>query len=250
MKLTGIYKFFWLLVFAVPMSIHAKPVKYPIVEVITSYGTIYAWLYDDTPVHKENFIKLAKEGFYDGTRFHRVIRDFMIQGGDPNTKVDSLKNKWGQGGPGYTLESEIKPNHFHKKGVLAAARLGDQVNPQKASSGSQFYIVEGTVFNDQSLDIIEKQIGTSIKNPEFKFTDEIRRVYKEIGGSPHLDMQYTVFGEVIRGIEVIDTISLLKTGIHDKPVENIELDINVLELTAKQIKKKFGFIVPGAVKNK
>lgn len=233
-----------------PLSIHAKPVKYPIIELITSQGNLYIWLYDDTPIHKNNFIKLVKEGYYDQTRFHRVIKDFMIQGGDPTSKDDKMKEKWGQGGPGYTLEAEINSIRYHKKGVLAAARMGDQVNPQRASSGSQFYIVQGTTFSDQSLDIIEKQIGTAIRNPEFKFSEETRAAYKEIGGAPHLDMQYTVFGEVIKGIEIIDKISNVKTGAQDKPVENVEMDLNLLELTAKQIKKKFGFIIPGTEKKR
>lgn len=250
MKKTAIAFLIMALGCMMPSSVFGKPVKYPVIEIITTEGTLYVWLYDDTPLHKENFIKLSKEGFYDKTRFHRVIKDFMIQGGDPTTKQDSLRDKWGQGGPGYTLNAEISQTRFHKKGVLAAARLGDQVNPERASSGSQFYIVEGTTFNDQSLDLIEKQIGTAIRNPEFKFTQEMRSAYKETGGAPHLDMQYTVFGEVIYGMDVVDKISVVKTGAKDKPLVNIEMDVNVLELTSKQIKKKFGFIIPGSQKKR
>lgn len=250
MKKTAIIFFFIAIGYMIPVYAFGKSVKYPIIEIVTSHGNLYVWLYDDTPLHKQNFIKLTREGFYDQTRFHRIIKDFMIQGGDPTSKYDSLKGKWGQGGPGYTLNAEISGTRFHKKGVLAAARMGDQVNPQRASSGSQFYIVEGTTFNDQSLDIIEKQIAMAIHNPEFKFTQEMRSAYKEVGGAPHLDMQYTVFGEVIYGIEVVDRISVVKTGSQDKPLENVEMDVNVLELTSKQIKKKFGFIVPGSEKKR
>lgn len=247
MKKSGLILFFILLV-AMPAVCSAKVKRYPIVEITTSYGSIYAWLYDDTPMHKENFLKLAKEDFFDRTKFHRVIKDFMIQGGDPNSKDEKIKDQWGQGGPGYTIDAEILGTHYHKKGVLAAARMGDQINPERASSGSQFYMVQGTKFNAQSLDYIEKQIQTAINNPNFKFADEIRRNYEAIGGTPHLDMQYTVFGEIISGLEVIDNIALVQTGIQDKPIEDIEMDVNVLELTAQQIKKKYCFKVPGTGK--
>jgi cyclophilin family peptidyl-prolyl cis-trans isomerase len=233
---------------ASPVFCLAKTKKYPIVEIVTPKGNMYVWLYDDTPKHRDNFLKLAKEGFYDQTKFHRIIKDFMIQGGDPMSKTDSLKDQWGQGGPGYTLEAEIKDNHYHKKGMLAAARLGDKVNPEKASSGSQFYIVQGSKFNDQTLDYIEKQIRVATKNENYRFTDEQRTAYKELGGSPHLDMQYTVFGEVIKGVEIIDQLATVQTGAQDKPVENVEIDINVLELTAKQVKKKYNFKIPNGGK--
>lgn len=238
----------FLMIAAVPVACHAKVKKYPVVEIITSEGNIYIWLYDDTPLHRDNFLKLAKDGYYDKTKFHRIIKDFMIQAGDPNTKETSLKDQWGQGGPGYTIDAEIRPEHYHKKGVIAAARMGDQANPQRASSGSQFYIVQGTKYNAQSLDYIEKQIRTSTKNMDFRFTDEMRRTYEEVGGAPHLDMQYTVFGEVIDGLEVVDKIASLQTGAQDKPVQDVEIDINVLEMSAKQIKKKFSFKVPGTEK--
>ena len=172
----------------------------------------------------------------------------MIQGGDPNSKEDDLKDKWGQGGPGYTIDAEIIGTHYHKKGVLAAARIGDQANPERASSGSQFYIVQGTKFNSESLDYIEKQIKASIKNPEFKFSNEIRRSYEAVGGTPHLDMQYSVFGEVISGLEVLDNISTAQTGAQDKPVEDIKIDIKILQLTTHQIKKRYCFKVPGTEK--
>jgi cyclophilin family peptidyl-prolyl cis-trans isomerase len=233
-----------LLAISSPVIGFAKSKKYPIVEIVTPKGNMYIWLYDDTPKHRDNFLKLAKEGFYDQTKFHRIIKDFMIQGGDPSSKADSLKDQWGLGGPGYTIEAEIKANHYHKKGMLAAARQGDKVNPEKASSGSQFYIVQGAKFNDQTLDFAEKQIRTATKNENYRFTEEQRMAYKELGGSPHLDMQYTVFGEVIQGLEIIDQLAMVQTGAQDKPVENVEIDINVLELTAKQIKKKYNFKIP------
>ncbi len=238
----------FLLIVVAPVACHAKMKKYPIVEIITSEGNIYIWLYDDTPLHKENFLKLAKESYYDKTKFHRIIKDFMIQAGDPNTKEASLKDQWGQGGPGYTIDAEIKREHYHKKGVIAAARMGDQTNPQRSSSGSQFYIVQGAKYNSQSLDYIETQIRTATKNMEFKFTEEMRKVYEEIGGAPHLDMQYTVFGEVISGLEVVDKIAVAQTGGQDEPVQDVEIDINVLEMSAKQIKKRFSFKVPGSEK--
>lgn len=226
----------------------SKPKKYSIIEIITPKGNMYAWLYDDTPLHKENFLKLTKENFYDKTKFHRVIKDFMIQAGDPYSKSDSLKAQWGQGGPGYTIDAEINKTHYHKKGMLAAARLGDQANPKRASSGSQFYIVQGTVFNDQTLDVVEKQIRKAINDPDYSFTEQQRNDYKQLGGAPHLDMQYTVFGEIFKGLEVVDLIAQVQTGAQDKPIENIEIDINVLEMTAKQLKKKHNFIVPGTKK--
>ncbi len=225
-----------------------KPKKYSFIEIITPKGNIYAWLYDDTPLHKENFLKLASEGYYDKTKFHRVIKGFMIQTGDPNSKSDSLRAQWGQGGPGYTIDAEINKDHYHKKGVLAAARMADQANPKRASSGSQFYIVQGAVFNDQTLDVVEKQIRKATNNPDYKFTEQQRNDYKQVGGAPHLDMQYTVFGEVVKGLEVVDLIAQSQTAAQDQPVENIEIDINVLEMTAKQIKKKYNFIIPGTAK--
>jgi cyclophilin family peptidyl-prolyl cis-trans isomerase len=239
----------WLILFilffvAFPSACMAKVKKYALVELITPQGNMYIWLYDDTPKHKENFLKLAKDGFYDQTKFHRIIKDFMIQGGDPNSKDATMKEKWGQGGPGYTVDAEIKENHFHKKGVIAAARMGDQTNPERASSGSQFYIVQGTRYTKQTLDYVEQQIRAATKNPAFAFSEEMRATYEQLGGSPHLDMQYTVFGEVISGMEVIDKIAAVQTGPQDKPLQDILVDINVIELTPKQIKKKYGFKIP------
>ncbi len=179
----------------------------------TTYGDITAKLYNDTPIHRDNFIKLVKEGWYEGSPFHRVISGFMIQGGG---------NKNGKNDPGYTIEAEIKPNHFHKKGALSAARMGDQVNPEKRSSGSQFYIVQGQKVNDQYLNSVTAQTG-------HQFSAEQKQAYKTIGGTPHLDGGYTVFGEVLDGYAVIDQIAAVKTARGDKPVQELTMTIEILE---------------------
>ena len=184
-----------------------------LVLIHTTYGDITAKLYNDTPEHRDNFIKLIKEGWYEGSPFHRVIKGFMIQGGS---------NKNGRTDPGYTVKAEITPNHFHKKGALSAARMGDQANPEKRSSGSQFYIVQGQVVNDQYLNTVASKTG-------HQFTDEQKQVYKTIGGTPHLDGGYTVFGEVLDGFNVIDLIAAVKTGRGDKPIEPISMTIEILE---------------------
>jgi cyclophilin family peptidyl-prolyl cis-trans isomerase len=184
-----------------------------LVIIHTTMGDITAKLYNDTPKHRDNFIKLINEGWYNGSPFHRVINHFMIQGGG---------NKEGRQDPGYTIEAEFRPNHFHKKGALAAARMPDQVNPEKRSSGSQFYIVQGQVVNEQYLNAITAQTG-------HVFTDEQKKVYETIGGTPHLDGGYTVFGEVLTGFDVIDKIAAVKTGRGDVPVEPVTMTIEVLE---------------------
>lgn len=162
------------------------------IEIKTKFGTIVVKLYDETPLHRDNFIKLAKEGFYNGTQFHRIIRNFMIQGGDPYSKPGET-GRIGTGGPGYTIPAEINPKFNHKKGALAAARLGDQMNPRRNSSGSQFYIVNAD------------------------------------NGAHFLDGQYTVFGEVIEGLDVVDKISAVQTTASDFPVEDVSMEVNVLE---------------------
>ncbi len=184
-----------------------------LVIIHTSYGDITAKLYNDTPIHRDNFIKLIKEGWYEGSPFHRVINGFMIQGGG---------NKNGKNDPGYTIEAEIRPNHFHKKGALSAARMGDQVNPEKRSSGSQFYIVQGQKVNDQYLNSVTAQTG-------HQFSIEQKQAYKTIGGTPHLDGGYTVFGEVLDGYAVIDQIAAVKTAPGDKPVQELTMTIEILE---------------------
>lgn len=188
----------------------------------TDYGDITIILYDETPLHRDNFIKLANDGFYDGVLFHRVIEDFMIQTGDPESKDAKPGEPLGRGGPGYTIEAEIVEGIFHKKGALAAARQGDQVNPERRSSGSQFYIVQGRVFAQQELDMFEERLGKP-------FTTEQRKVYTTTGGVPHLDNQYTVFGEVIEGMEIIDKIAAVETNAQDRPVE----DVRIKKITIK-----------------
>lgn len=181
--------------------------KETVVVIKTSMGTIKAKLYNDTPLHRDNFIKLVNEGWYNGSPFHRVINQFMIQGG---------QNKDGRLDPGYTVPAEFKSNHFHKKGALAAARQGDQVNPKKASSGSQFYIVQGKVYDDRTLDMFESRMGKV-------FSAKERQAYKTVGGTPHLDGEYTVFGEVTEGLDIVDKIAAVKTGRMDVPVEPVTI---------------------------
>ena len=181
--------------------------KETVVVIETSMGTIKAKLYNDTPKHRDNFIKLINEGWYNGSPFHRVIKDFMIQGG---------QNADGRLDPGYTIPAEITNNHFHKKGALAAARQPDQVNPKKASSGSQFYIVQGKVYDDKWLDMFENRSGKVLSAKQ-------RQAYKTVGGTPHLDGDYTVFGEVTEGLDVVDKIAAVKTGRNDVPVEPVTI---------------------------
>ncbi len=184
-----------------------------LVVIHTTYGDMTAKLYNDTPKHRDNFIKLVKEGWYNDSPFHRVIKGFMIQGG---------QNKDGRQDPGYTIDAEILPNHFHKKGALAAARMGDQVNPEKKSSGSQFYIVQGQKADDNYLNMVTSRTG-------HQFTDEQKEVYKTLGGTPHLDGGYTVFGELLSGFDVLDKIAAVKTGRGDVPIEPVTMTIEILE---------------------
>ncbi|MBP1641149.1 MAG: peptidylprolyl isomerase [Bacteroidetes bacterium] len=238
------------------------------VKIQTNHGDILIKLYDETPLHRNNFIKLAKQGFYDGILFHRVISDFMIQTGDPQSKDAKPDQMLGTGGPGYTIPAEIHyPALFHKCGALAAARQGDEVNPQKASSGSQFYIVQGRTYSENELNQVEQSarvnqervifqqiageqmekikglqlakdtaglnalrdsiyaetVKKADANPTYKLTDEIRQVYKTVGGTPHLDGSYTVFGEVVEGLEIVHEISKVKTGKADRPEEDVKI---------------------------
>lgn len=204
----------------------AKPKAEPIpegpqtlVEIETPMGTMTAVLYNGTPKHRDNFIKLAEQGYYDGLLFHRIIRGFMIQGGDPNSRGAKPEARLGEGGPGYTIPAEIRPEYIHKKGALAAARLGDQINPNKESSGSQFYIVQGSVHTPQSLAPLEAQLG---------YTGDQKEAYFSIGGTPHLDGAYTVFGEVIEGLDVIDKLAAVKTAPGDRPLEDLPMKVRVL----------------------
>lgn len=187
----------------------------------TSLGNIELLLYDDTPLHRDNMIKLISEGFYDGQLFHRVINHFMIQGGDPHSKGAEQGQRLGIGGPGYTIEAEIRDNHFHKKGALAAARKGDAVNPEKRSSGSQFYIVHGRVLNEPQLTTLQSR---GVHDP---FTPEQIEAYTTLGGTPHLDGGYTVFGEVTSGMEVVDAIAAVSTDNNDRPVDDIIYSIRL-----------------------
>jgi peptidylprolyl isomerase len=246
--------------------------KETIVKISTEYGDIKIRLYNDTPVHRDNFIKLVKEGFYDDLLFHRIIKGFMIQGGDPQSKNAPAGKQLGAGDVGYTLPAEfVYPKYYHKKGALAAARQGDQVNPEKRSSGCQFYIVQGKTLNDMELAQMEKNMQEKAKGVRFyeivmerqaeiqqlrnandqaglqklqneiirqmedefskkepfKLSAEIRYDYKTIGGTPMLDNEYTVFGEVTEGLDVIDKIASVATGSADRPVKDVKMKITL-----------------------
>jgi len=237
------------------------------VELETTMGNIIVELYNETPQHRDNFIKLVKAGYYDGVLFHRVIKDFMIQTGDGNSKTAGPDVPLGDGDPGYTIEAEfVYPKYFHKRGALAAARTADQVNPERRSSGSQFYIVTGKVFNSEELkmmsnrmgdmqkqnifrrlvmenqdkikelqqnqdndglqalqnELIQKTEAEAAEHP-FKMTDEQLNAYTTVGGTPHLDGQYTVFGEVIKGMDVVDKIQCTPTGKADRPTTDVKI---------------------------
>lgn len=246
---------------------HMENEKRTLVKLETTMGNITVALYNETPKHRDNFIKLVKEGVYDSTLFHRVIKQFMIQAGDPDSKNASDTAMLGSGDVGYTIPAEFNPKFFHKKGVLAAARQGDDVNPEKASSGCQFYIVTGRKFTEPQLLGMENKINEqreealfdslarqhmkeiykmrkagdnagllelqdtleaqarelADKEEKFRFTPEQIKAYSTIGGAPHLDDSYTVFGEVTEGMEVVDNIEIAKTNRADRPIENIRI---------------------------
>ena len=186
------------------------------VQLKTSLGDIVIALYDDTPAHKANFEKLVRTNFYDGVLFHRIIKGFMIQGGDPDSKTAKPGQRLGSGDVGYTIPAEFVPAHFHKRGAVCAARMGDNVNPQKASSGCQFYIVDGTVYDNDKLNMIAQRTGKT-------FTPEQIQAYTTVGGAPFLDGDYTVFGEVIKGMEVVDKIAEQQKDGADRPLEDIKI---------------------------
>lgn len=190
-----------------------KPASETLVLITTNFGDITLKLYNDTPKHRDNFIKLIKEGWYDDSPFHRIIPGFMIQGGG---------NKDGRQDPGYTIEAEFRPAYIHKKGALSAARMGDQVNPEKRSSGCQFYIVQGTVLDNATLDSYEQRYNTT-------FSAEQRQAYTTLGGAPWLDGGYTIFGEVVSGYEVVDKIANVPRDKGDKPLEPVTMKIEILE---------------------
>ena len=181
----------------------------------TTLGDIVIALYDETPLHRNNFIKLVNENYYDGILFHRIIQSFMIQAGDPDSKTASKEARLGGGGPGYTVPAEFNENLFHKRGAVAAARLGDQMNPAKASSGSQFYIVDGRVFSKEELAMFaQRHIILSEKQTE---------TYATLGGAPHLDGNYTVFGEVVEGLDIVDKIAAVAKDSFDRPLNDVKI---------------------------
>ena len=192
------------------------------VKIETSYGDMVVKLYNETPLHRDNFIKLVKEGTYNDLLFHRVINQFMIQGGDPNSRNAKPGQMLGDGELGYTLPAEFVPGLYHKKGALAAARQGDAVNPEKRSSSCQFYIVQGTTWDANRLKMVEQRMGKS-------FTPEQIQVYASLGGTPFLDGDYTVFGEVVEGMEVIDKIAAVTCGPNDRPVEDVKMKMFIVE---------------------
>lgn len=244
------------------------------VSIATDKGEIVVKLYNDTPAHRDNFIKLAEAGFYDDLLFHRVIKDFMIQGGDPESRNAAPDAGLGSGGTGYTIPAEIVPTHYHKKGALAAARQSDNVNPRKESSGSQFYIVTGNVFTEGQLTALARQMmqykeqqlfnalvserraeimqmrrdkdqtGLAALQEELVaqvkaqmpksaaefFTEEQHQAYTTVGGAPHLDGEYTVFGEVVEGFDVLDKIQAVATRAGDRPEKDIKMRVKVLQL--------------------
>lgn len=238
----------------------------------TGLGDIKVKLYDETPQHRDNFIKLVSEGYFNDLLFHRVIKNFMIQGGDPASKGAAPGVRLGGGGPGYTIPAEFNPELVHKKGALSAARTGDQVNPEKRSSGSQFYIVQGKIYRNGELDTLEMNMNNQLYQkifqqnlaaaqnelnkyredgnqaafekkaseiklktdsafqvtPKLKFTDKQREAYTTQGGAPHLDAGYTVFGEVVEGVEVIDKIAGVETDQNDRPVTDVKMKIEII----------------------
>lgn len=187
------------------------------VEMVTNYGRIVLLLYDETPLHRDNFIKLATNRVFDGLLFHRVIEKFMIQGGDPTSKDAEPGKMLGDGTLGYNVPAEFRPELFHKRGALCAAREGDMVNPKKESSASQFYIVQGRVWNTEELDNLQKRMKREI-------SAEQRDVYTTLGGTPFLDGEYTVFGEVIEGMDVVDKIAAVKCDKNDRPLEDVRIE--------------------------
>lgn len=262
-----------------------------LITINTSEGVMVAILYDETPKHKENFIKLAKEHYFDSTVFHRVIEGFMIQGGDPNSKRAKPDQRLGSDGPGYTLEAEFNPKFIHEKGTIAAARMVDERNPTKASNGSQFYIVHGRVIPEGDFDdlkINQNALGQAFRqfatNPANKpvidslrdlynandvqshqrkvisliprieketglkimkdFSPEQIQTYSTIGGAPHLDGEYTIFGKVIKGLDVVDKIARLPKDEYERPIDNVRMFVTVDIVSKKKITKEYGYVFP------
>jgi peptidyl-prolyl cis-trans isomerase B (cyclophilin B) len=259
-----------------------------VITIKTKYGDMIAILYDETPKHKANFIKLAQEHYFDSLLFHRVIEGFMIQGGDPDSKKAKPGQRLGNGGPGYTIDAEINPKFFHEKGALSAARLGDEMNPTKASSGSQFYIVQGKKYSEDEIKTDPKKYSMALQqffqNPENKkyydsistfyrtqdmkgyeayivslkplvekqngnsvdkdVAPEVVKAYTTVGGAPHLDGGYTVFGKVIKGLEIIDKIAVVQKDPSARPLEDVHMTVTVEELPRKKIEKLYGYQYP------
>lgn len=207
-----------LLVAGLLTSVHSQAQDVEtLVQIDTDMGKIKVKLFNDTPLHRDNFIKNVKEKRYDGLLFHRVIKQFMIQGGDIDSKDAPIEQHLGDGDPGYTIPAEIVyPKYFHKRGMLCAARTSDDENPERASSGTQFYIVTGKFYTEMELNKMEKSDNKT-------FTPEERQAYMLEGGAPHLDDKYTVFGEVVKGMKVVDKIQFVETNEDDRPLKNIKI---------------------------
>jgi len=218
-KIYYLFVFMFISVSSIWISCQESAEKVYTVQISTPLGDMKAILYNETPIHRDNFIKLVKEGFYDGTLFHRCIQDFMIQGGDPTSKDAAPGDLLGAGDMGYTLEPEF--GKIHKKGALSAARMGDQMNPEKRSSGSQFFIVHGIPVNADILNYFTNQTGRV-------YTAEEVDYYSTIGGRPDLDMNYTVFGEIIEGLEVIEKILALPTDPNDRPFRDMPMQVKII----------------------
>lgn len=214
----------------IAIATDARKPKRTQIEMLTSKGLITIELYNETPLHRDNFIRLVEEGYYKDLLFHRVIADFMIQGGDPDSKDAPAHKQLGEGGPDYTIPAEFHyPQLYHKRGALAAAREGDTTNPEQRSSGSQFYIVWGKTFTASQIE----QMALALErhsNGQLKMTEDIKRQYTRYGGTPHLDGAYTVFGEVVKGLEVVNAIQQVATNRFDRPLE----DVKILNVSIKK----------------
>lgn len=205
------------------VSAHTDKDKRVRVRLETTAGTMVMALFDETPRHRDNFLKLVRQGYYDGLLFHRVIADFMVQTGDPDSRAAKPGQRLGDGGPGYTLPLETAlPYRYHYRGAVAAARESDEVNPERRSSGSQFYIVWGKAFNERTFPPMRDYVS-EMTGGEVEFTPEMVRTYMNEGGAPHLDGQYTVFGEIIEGMKVVKAIQKAETDADDRPVEDIRI---------------------------
>jgi len=208
---------------SVDVSAHTDKDKRVRVRLETTAGTMVMALFDETPRHRDNFLKLVRQGYYDGLLFHRVIADFMVQTGDPDSRAAKPGQRLGDGGPGYTLPLETAlPYRYHYRGAVAAAREPDEVNPERRSSGSQFYIVWGKTFNERTFPPMRDYVS-EMTGGEVEFTPEMVRTYMNEGGAPHLDGQYTVFGEIIEGMKVVKAIQKAETDADDRPVEDIRI---------------------------